>query len=160
MYIDLGNTHLEVLWTPGHSTHSQSFFEKTDRILFVGDAAGQIIYDHVLPASPPPFNPDKTIESIERLISLKPSKICISHFGYREDAVAYLHEFRNRVNLWKRLSIKNVDNGGSLRDYYDLVISNDHDTRKLVQSFTDAKNDVYSSLVGFFSYAKWKKRFN
>jgi glyoxylase-like metal-dependent hydrolase (beta-lactamase superfamily II) len=157
MIIDLGDVQLQVIWTPGHSTHSQSFFEMENRVLFVGDAAGQVISDHVLPASPPPFNPDRTIESIHRMISLKPSIICISHFGYREAGLSHLEDFRNRVTLWKKLSFEILDDDGGLHDYYELICSSDQDIERLIQSFPGAKSDVYSSLVGFLSYAKWKK---
>jgi glyoxylase-like metal-dependent hydrolase (beta-lactamase superfamily II) len=157
MVIDFGGVQLQVVWTPGHSTHSQSFFEKENRILFVGDAAGQIVYDYILPTSPPPFNPDKTIESIHRMMRLNPSMICISHFGYWEAALSYLETFKNRVMLWKKLSFEILNDNLSLRDYFELVHSSDQDIERLIQSFPEAKSDVYGSLVGFLSYAKWKE---
>ena len=156
MILDLGDTKLQVIWTHGHSTHSQSFFEPENGLLFIGDAAGQIIYDHVIPASPPPFNPDQTIGSIERMINLKPSIICISHFGYRENAVSYLSDFKDRVEQWKSLSFETVENDGGLRNLFELVYSNDEGINKLVESHPEAKSEIYSSLVGFLSYAKWK----
>jgi glyoxylase-like metal-dependent hydrolase (beta-lactamase superfamily II) len=157
MTIDQGNRSLQVIWTPGHSTHSQSFFEKDNQLLFVGDAVGQIISNHVLPASPPPFNPDQSLESIDRMISLKPSIICISHFGYRQDAIFYLKNFRDRVKLWRMLSFKNTEDDGSLHDCFELVYQNDFGIKELIQSNPEAMSDVYSSLVGFHSYAEWKK---
>jgi len=156
MILDLGDTKLLVIWTSGHSTHSQSFFEPENGLLFTGDAAGQIVFDQVIPASPPPFNPEQTIESIEHMINLKPTIICISHFGYRENAVSYLSDFRDRVELWKRLSFEAIENGGGLRDLFELVHSNDKIIKKLIELHPEAKSDIYSSLVGFISYAKWK----
>ena len=158
MNIDLGDVQLQVVWTPGHSTHSQSFFEKESRLLFVGDTAGQTRHGYVLPASPPPFNPEQTIDSLNRLMSLEPSLICISHFGYKDDAPVYLEEFKNRVILWERLSFECLDSNGDLRSYFELVNSKDQAIAKLIQSYPEVKSDVYSSLVGFLSYAKWKRQ--
>ena len=156
MIIDLGGTHLQVLWTPGHSTHSQSFYVRENRILFAGDAAGHMIKDHVIPASPPPYNPDQALESLQRMIDLEPRTICISHFGFSDEAVSYLNEFKETVELWRRLSFATLESGGGLRDYYNKVYSHDEGVQRMVQASPEAKNDVYGSLVGFFSYAQWK----
>ena len=41
--IDLGGIILQVLWTPGHSSHSQSYWEPDSRTVFVGDAVGHVM---------------------------------------------------------------------------------------------------------------------
>ena len=145
MVIDLGGVELQVLWTPGHSTHSQSFFEPENRLLFTGDTAGQIVFDQIIPASPPPFNPDQTIGSIERMINLDPLIVCISHFGYRENAVSYLSDFKDRVENWKNLSFEAIENDGGLRNLFELVYSNDRDINKLIESHSEAKSEIIQS---------------
>lgn len=153
--IDLGNTSLEVMWTPGHSTHSQSFFEPKNKMLFAGDAAGHIINDVAIPASPPPFNPKQSIESIDKMIDLNPQTICISHYGFKQNAVKYLEEYRKKVEAWESLSLEAVKNKLDLRGYYNLIYNKDTDVQELVASNPETKGNVYSSLVGFLSYAKW-----
>jgi len=158
MILDLGGVHLRILWTPGHSTHSQSFYEDKNWIIFSGDAAGQTRHRIVLPTSPPPFNPEQSVESLDRMIGLNPSMVCVSHFGYREDAVSFLEQLKNRISHWEVLSFMCVEAGGDLHKYYELVNSNDQEVARLIEDHPEAKSDVYGTLGGFLSYAKWKKQ--
>ena len=158
MNLDLGGVQLRILWTPGHSTHSQSFYEKENGIIFSGDAAGQTRNSIALPTSPPPFNPEQSVESINRMIELNPRMVCVSHFGYRTDAMDFLEQLKNRIMLWEKLSFQCVDAGGDLHKYFDLIYSNDKEVEQLIESSPEAKSDVYGTLVGFLSYTKWKRQ--
>ena len=158
MIIPLGDTQLQIIWTPGHSTHSQSYYLREDKILFAGDAAGHLIAGHILPASPPPFNPEHSIKSINRMIELKPSLLCIGHFGYAEEAISHLNDIKDRIILWDRLSYETLEEDGGLRDYYNLVNLHDKGIQKLVQTHPETKRNIYGSLAGFLSYAKWKTK--
>ena len=155
--LDLGGAQLQTLWTPGHSTHSQTYLEPSYHTIFTGDAAGQINNDTILPASPPPFNPVQTNESIDKIIQLSPETLCVSHFGYRENAVEYLAVFKERVKLWSRLSTLAVEKGVGLRELFDMVMEKDHAIEKMTSMDPDARHSVYSSLTGFLGYAKWMK---
>ncbi len=155
--LDLKGAQLKTIWTPGHSTHSQSYFEPSYRTLFTGDTAGQIIDDTILPASPPPFNPQQTIESIDKMIELKPETLCVSHFGYRRNAVKYLEMFKERIKKWENLSMKAAEEEAGLHKLFDMIQGDDSGVEKLIASNPDAKHSVYSSLTGFLGYAKWIK---
>jgi len=158
MILDLGRVQLRILWTPGHSTHSQSFYEKENEIIFSGDAAGQTRNKIALPTSPPPFNPEQSVASLNRMIALSLRMVCVSHFGYRTDALDFLQQLKDRITLWEQLSFDCVDTGGDLHKYFNLVYSNDKEVEQLIESHPEAKSDIYGTLVGFLSYAKWKKQ--
>ena len=57
--VDLGGINLEVYWTPGHSSHSQCYYEPLSRTAIVGDAVGHNVWQDkpIIPTSPPPHNP-------------------------------------------------------------------------------------------------------
>jgi len=114
--IDLGGVILQVLWTPGHSSHSQSYWEPDSRTVFVGDAVGHVMGEGgpVVPVSPPPHNPVRAVESIDRILGLRPETLCIAHFGPHENAIEHLNRIRNRSILWDRLSIQAAKEGMDL----------------------------------------------
>ncbi|MCW4050265.1 MAG: MBL fold metallo-hydrolase [Candidatus Bathyarchaeota archaeon] len=160
--IDLGGVRLQVIWTPGHSTHSHAYYEPEEKVLFVGDTVGHTHGrpDHVIPASPPPFNPVQTVESITKLIALDPKVLCISHFGFHENAVARLRSFEEQVLLWEKLVFKGVEEQLDLTGVFNLVKEHDPVVQAMLEANPASKGDVFSSLVGFVGYAKWVKKNN
>ena len=160
--MDLGGVELRVVWTPGHSTHSQSYYEPDGRILFVGDAVGHTPGNLgvLIPASPPSYNPKQALESIDRLLGLSAEVLCIGHFGVFENAEERLRSFSDRVRLWETLSFKAADEGLDLKDLYRLVAVEDPEVTSLVGPHPELMNNVYQSLAGFLSYAKWERQQN
>ncbi len=158
-FLDMGGVELRVIWTPGHSTHSQSYYEPDHRILFVGDAVGHTPGNMGVwvPASPPPYNPAQAVESVNRLLALRPETLCISHFGFHPDAEDRLRGFRDQVMLWMRLAFRAVDEGLDLGGLYRLVEAEDPSV-ELLAANPELKSSVYQSLVGFLSYARWERQ--
>jgi len=158
--LDLGGVELRVVWTPGHSTHSQSYYEPDSRVLFVGDAVGHTPGNLGVwvPASPPPYNPAQAMESLDRLLELRPETLCISHFGVHPDAGDRLRGFRDQVALWTRLAFRAVDEGLDLKGLYGLVEAKDPSVGLLVASDAELRSSVNQSLVGFQSYARWERQ--
>jgi len=148
-----------VIWTPGHSTHSQSYYEPDRRVLFVGDAVGHTPGNMGVwvPASPPPYNPAQAVESVNRLLALRPETLCISHFGFHPDAEDLLRGFRDQVTLWSRLAFRAVDEGLDLGGLYGLVEAEDPSVG-LLAADPELRGSVYQSLVGFLSYARWERQ--
>ncbi|HUV34946.1 MAG TPA: MBL fold metallo-hydrolase [Candidatus Desulfaltia sp.] len=158
--LDLGGVELRVIWTPGHTTHSQSYYEPDSRVLIVGDAVGHTPgnLDIFVPASPPPYNPRQAAESLDRLLGLGAETLGVSHFGVFQDAEERLRSFREQVRLWERLAFRAVDEGLDLRGLYGLVEAEDSEAASLVASDPQQRSSVYQSLVGFLSYARWERQ--
>ena len=157
--LEVGDVNLLVIWTPGHSTHSQTYFEPKNKIVFVGDLAGHMPYeDIVIPASPHPFNPEDTIQSIMKLIDLKPDIICYSHFGYKKKAVNRLKMFKEQVELWNNIVMDSVEKRLDPSEILSLLAEKDEKVNDLLERDTEGKSYVYQSLNGFYSYARWKMK--
>jgi glyoxylase-like metal-dependent hydrolase (beta-lactamase superfamily II) len=87
--IDLGDRTLQAIETPGHAYHHHAYLDDSTGTVFTGDALGVRLPDVgvVRPATPPPeFHLEKTVKSIRRIESLKPERLCLTHFGPAEAA--------------------------------------------------------------------------
>jgi len=101
------NGLIQVIETLGHSPHHQSYLFKN--ILFVGEACGhnypsdEIIY--IRPATPPIFDYDIYLSSIQKLISLDLNdyKICFPHFGMRDNAAMMIEIAHDQIITWLRV---------------------------------------------------------
>ena len=124
----------------------------------VGHTPGNLGF--FIPASPPPYNPVQTLDSLEKLIGLNPMTLCIGHFGFHQNATERIMSFSEQVTLWRDVIVKGVDEGLSLRKMYDIVKSKDPIVNMMVTVNPESEGSVYSSIAGFVSYAKWAKKEN
>lgn len=93
--IDLGSTRLQVLHTPGHSAGHCAFWFPDRDFVFSGDICltkagpwyGELYAD-----------PDQMIDSVNRIIELKPKSILSSHITrVVSDPIPVLEEYRDRI---------------------------------------------------------------
>ena len=93
----------QVVKTPGHAGHHISLVYQD--YLFVGDAGGVYIdlgkRLYLRPATPPRFNLEEAVGSIDRLLGVKAREICYAHFGIHPDAKGMLERYRNQLYLWR-----------------------------------------------------------
>ncbi|MBQ5328164.1 MAG: MBL fold metallo-hydrolase [Oscillospiraceae bacterium] len=73
--IDLGNRKIEVLHTPGHSPGHMCFFEEKTGYLFSGD----LIYKGTLFANYDSTDPEKYIESVQKISKLPVNRVFPAH---------------------------------------------------------------------------------
>jgi len=158
--LDLGGILLETIWTPGHSSHSQSYFESSSGVVFVGDAAGHYPGNKgiLVPGSPPPHNPAQAADSLLKLMSYEPKTIAYSHFGFYGEAMTLLERFLDQTRLWDRVAQDGVEAGLSLNDIFDLLVEEDPEARELAGIDEEGKTAVYFSLKSFVGYAKWLRK--
>ena len=103
MSVSLGkNIELEILETLGHASHHFSYYEKSSKILFPGDAAGIYLnqFDIIVPTTPPPFHLETTLSSIDKLIQKGPNLLCYTHFGVATNAIEKLKRHATQLKLW------------------------------------------------------------
>lgn len=155
--LDLGGVTLEVLWTPGHSSHSQSFWEPDSRTVFVGDAVGHVIGEGgpVIPVSPPPHNPEKSEESIDRILALNADLLCIAHFGSHENPGKHLNKIKSRSRLWEKLSVEAAKESYSLDRFAELILEEDYELREHLKNTGSLVDAIKGSVLGFWMYGKW-----
>ena len=75
---------LEFIDAPGHAPHQMCIFDSRNKGVFTGDAAGIYIAERellfVVP-SPPSFDAEQGVDTLERLKKLNASRIYFAHFG-------------------------------------------------------------------------------
>jgi glyoxylase-like metal-dependent hydrolase (beta-lactamase superfamily II) len=101
--LSLGSRNLDVVHTPGHASHHVSYFDSSDGTAFVGDTTGFHIEAEpfVVPLAPPP---DIDLElwnaSLDAIAARRPSRLFLTHFGYSNDPVAHIEEYRKNLRRW------------------------------------------------------------
>jgi glyoxylase-like metal-dependent hydrolase (beta-lactamase superfamily II) len=86
--IDLGDRKLLAVDTPGHAGHHHAYVDDSSGAMFTGDAMGVRLPEVGLfrPATPPPeFNLELAVSSIERIRSVAPSGLVLTHFDRVDD---------------------------------------------------------------------------
>ena len=158
--IDLGGMKVQTVWTPGHSSHHQCYFLPDDGIVMLGDAGGLYSPDAqtVIPTTPPPFNPPRAIESLEKLMALKPKAVCYSHFGLVNNGVEMLDSYRRKILLWNRIVEKGLDDGMEQGEIYGRIRDEDPVVRQVEKLHVEELDSLLQiGLLGFIKYFEWVK---
>ena len=86
--IDLGNRRLEVIHTPGHDPNHLCFLDSKTHGLFSGDALGGYYPETKsrMPACVPGSDPEKIVQSIDKIRQFEPAMVLFSHGGAVSEA--------------------------------------------------------------------------
>ena len=120
---DLGRgVVLEAIESPGHAPHHLCFFERSNRVLFCGDAVG----NHGTPVNtpltvPPRFDLSKGLETLRRLKGLEPNLLAFTHYGLA-DAAAILDDYRTRLLAWLE-HVQEMRQGGAPEEVVARVLA-------------------------------------
>jgi glyoxylase-like metal-dependent hydrolase (beta-lactamase superfamily II) len=81
--IDLGNTQLEVYYTPGHAKHHVVYLDRTSDSIFSGDALGSLYpgAPNFVLSPPPDYDKELAKQSIDLIHNLCPKRIHFTHCG-------------------------------------------------------------------------------
>ena len=100
--IEFAGENIEVVPTPGHAPHHQSYIYKD--YMFIGELAGThlSINDefYLRPATPPRFIYEVMISSIDKMLKYKDMMICFAHYGYEESSKKMLLIAKQQLELW------------------------------------------------------------
>jgi glyoxylase-like metal-dependent hydrolase (beta-lactamase superfamily II) len=118
----LGNRRLTAYQLAGHAKHHIILLDQKTGSIFSGDNFGigypTMIFGKtrlVFPStSPTQFEPDKALESYEKIMALKPNRILLTHFGAIEDIVGGYVQLKNWIDFSVDIAQKRYDEG--LRD--------------------------------------------
>ena len=126
MELDLGEgLVLEIYLTPGHAAHHLSIFDRANRVLIAGEAAGVCVGGVLRPAVPPPFKLEETLSSIDKLIELSPQKLCYAHLGCYDNGVERLKLYREKLLLWHKVVKSAAKTSKSPEDILALLRNED-----------------------------------
>ncbi|MDD5313033.1 MAG: MBL fold metallo-hydrolase [Dehalococcoidia bacterium] len=147
MKIDPGGLDLEILLTPGHAIHHLSIFERANRILIAGEAAGVCIDGAVRPATPPPFKLEETLASVDRLIELAPAKLCYGHFGCCDGGLERLKLYREKLITWHGIINAEAAKGKNAAEILAVLTEKDRDLGYLEKMDRDEYAREYTLLL-------------
>ncbi len=160
MLLNLGETEIEVLETPGHASHNLSFLDRKEGRLFAGDAAGVYIgeVDLIRPTTPPHFNLEQALTSLDKLIRLGPRSLCYTHFGSTTHALDKLRYHKQELILWGRIIADCLEREASDQEMYDEIREKD-DALARIDSLPSDQRDrelyfINNSIMGFVGYFK------
>jgi glyoxylase-like metal-dependent hydrolase (beta-lactamase superfamily II) len=101
---DLGDgRRLDAVYAPGHAKHQMAIFDRRRGDVFAGDAVGVRLPEIGVtrPATPPPeFDLELSIETVEKIRSLRPARVFPTHFGPVPEVNPALDEAILRFNQW------------------------------------------------------------
>ena len=105
-----------VEYTPGHAWHHVSYLHEPTATALVGDVCGvQIDGGPLLPPTPPPdIDLEAWHESLRTVTAWEPERVCITHFGAREDVARHVAAMHEALDAWGALA-KRTDEDGSPR---------------------------------------------
>ncbi len=156
MKLDLGaGPELEIYLTPGHAVHHLSIFNRADNLLIAGEAAGVCINGNIRPATPPPFRLEETISSIEKLITLKPQKLCYGHFGCYDNGLERLRLYREKILKWREIISSAIKIERNPEEILTLLRGKDKDLNYLDNLDKYEYNREYALIINTISGLTW-----
>jgi hydroxyacylglutathione hydrolase len=158
--IELDGVEVHVIWTPGHASHHQCYYIPDEEVVVLGDAGG--FYNEksntIMPTTPPPFNPSKAVQSLEKLISLEPKIVCYGHFGFAEWGVEKLNAHMEQILLWSNIIEEGIKKHLSHEQLYAHIRREDYMAKKAGEFNSNRRErSSYVNIDGFIEYFKWKK---
>jgi glyoxylase-like metal-dependent hydrolase (beta-lactamase superfamily II) len=158
-----GGGKLKVIETLGHASHNLSFHESFNGGVFPGDAAGTYFpeFDVVMPTSPPPFHLGMALESVDKIIRLKPTVLYYSHFGKASNAIERLKNYKLQLELWDKIAQEGVKENHSLDEIRERILAEDKVMNQLSSYLKShriySRTALLNSVQGFIDYAKKKQ---
>lgn len=142
--IDLGDTRLEVLYTPGHAKHHVVYFDRASESVFSGDAMGSQFegFPNFVLAPPADYDKELAKQSIDLIKAMNPKRICFTHCGPymlngRDD---YYETLKKKHDLWSEcvLEIARKNPGA--------------DPQKVLELFMEENKDLENYPTQHFSF--------
>ena len=143
--------------TPGHAPHHVSYFIDYGEIIFAGDSAGLCINGHLAPTTPPPFKLEPALESIRKMLLLRPNKIAFTHYGVYSDAQRRLLQYYGQLVLWRDGISQLLSEGWKEKELLEIILKVDHESRAFAEAVSEnkfLKDALVRSLEGFLEYLK------
>ncbi|MGA7966305.1 MAG: MBL fold metallo-hydrolase [Gammaproteobacteria bacterium] len=109
----LGGSHLRCLHTPGHALHHIAYYDEEANVVFTGDIFGisYRVFDNpagkpfVFPTTTPTqFDPEQMHASIERIVTLEPEAVYLTHYSRVENVTRLAADLHNDVDRFVEIA--------------------------------------------------------
>lgn len=110
--IDLNGRKLVMLDTPGHASHHLCVYDVDSQGFFTGDTFG-VAYPELAspagayifpPTTPVQFKPEAWLQSIDRLLSYKPQRMYLTHYGMVTKIAPLAADLKRRIREFAALA--------------------------------------------------------
>jgi glyoxylase-like metal-dependent hydrolase (beta-lactamase superfamily II) len=134
---EIGATGVRAFLTPGHAQHHCCYL--LGDLLFAGEVAGvrSVVPNGILirPATPPRFNLEIALDSVDRMLALKPGRIAFGHYGLVDTAALHLEIARNQLLLWVKgaTAVKAMAEAEREEAMFAWLMEHDEHYRNIVQ---------------------------
>ncbi len=127
--VTLGNRTLEFIDAPGHAKHHMFVFDHHTRSVFSGDSFG-ISYPRftfgefrlVFPStSPVQFDPERSLETYQRIMDLHPARVLFTHYGSIENLDKAHAQLKEWIDFSAATVEKRYDEGYREEELYKLL---------------------------------------
>jgi glyoxylase-like metal-dependent hydrolase (beta-lactamase superfamily II) len=142
-----GNRTLVALHTPGHASHHLAFHDVEGGSVFTGDVGGIRLdgSSHVRPPTPPPdIDVEAWHRSVDRLRSLAPVHLDLTHFGRFSDPGPHLDDLLHRLDALAKWAAERLARG----DTRDAMIAALH-----LASETELQDEGVGALAESYELA-------
>lgn len=159
--VTIGDARFVAHYTPGHATHHIAW--QLDGHIFTGDVGGvKIGTGPVQPPCPPPdIAVEDWLSSIDRILSLKPSTLYLTHYGPVNEPATHLQQLREELEAWANWIKPHWEAGTEHKAVIPLFM--DFVGQRLSQAGVgkaevkvyEAANPAWMSVAGLMRY--WEK---
>lgn len=151
--LELGARKLDALPTPGHAPHHLVYQDLETEAVFTGDSAGLYLGGELIPATTPPsFNLDKCLTSLNKIKKLSPSVLLYSHFGPGKEPDELIDEYGRILQEWVEL-ISNLNQSYKEEELIDEVLIQKENW--LGNGFTE--EELVMNVRGVQRYLSWER---
>ena len=110
--INFNGRELKFIDTPGHARHHFCIWDEMTGSMFTGDTFGVSYREfdkgkevYIFPStSPVQFDPEALIKSIEKLITYRPKRVCLTHFSAIEPTNKVVGQLIDGIHFVSRLA--------------------------------------------------------
>lgn len=160
--VHIGDATFTAHYTPGHAVHHIAW--QLGDIIFTGDVGGvKIAHGPVQPPCPPPdIAVDDWMDSIDRLLQLKPKTLYLTHYGAVSTPEDHLLQLREELLAWADWIKPHWETNRDPKEVIPLFM--DFVGQRLTKAGVpgtevkvyEAANPAWMSVAGLMRY--WQKR--
>lgn len=155
--ISLGGVGLEVVYTPGHAQHHASYVLKPYNVLFAGDSIANYFNGRAYPVTVPPFNGSEYLRSLNKMLTLNPSKIAVSHYGIADaEPDIFMQRVKDKLTAWI-YHIRDLVAEGCRdpKKVYETILREDVElsyAKNLEETMPAFRGATYRAILGLYNY--------
>ncbi len=116
LQLDLNGRTLQFLDTPGHARHHYCVYDEYSQGIFTGDSFGISYLElmcadrpYIFPTTTPvQFDPEAWMKTLDRLMSLRPDRAFLTHYGMLEGLQPYADELRFGIQRFSEIALSGL----------------------------------------------------